>query len=100
MAALWMHVLYLRYDCHRPHGKRSDWWCQAAEGLDVEDVNAHLTSLDGKEMLAKLRREVQCTTLAVSLHPMLVAHVHAHISAALGCPFGIAWPDRLEYEMH
>lgn len=28
-----------------------------AEGLVVEDINAHLTSLDGKDMLAKLRRE-------------------------------------------
>lgn len=28
-----------------------------AESLEVEDINAHLTQLDGKDMLAKLRRE-------------------------------------------
>lgn len=31
---------------------------QTAVDMDVEDINAHLTRLDGVEMLEKLRKQV------------------------------------------
>lgn len=52
---------------------------QVAVGMEVEDINAHLTRLDGVEMLEKLRKQGRLTEL---LQPALPVSAEAAAAAA------------------